>query len=485
MSHSCENYDTSNPVVLTIEGVYKHGENEALTVSQNVVFKDIQRDGSGNITSQDIIPIQRNHLYKVILTPKYDNGALVFDEIDYAIQVNDWQTGETLVFAGDEKLTAQSTPSFTVTGASSVSGGTGTNGTTNPTAIYTGKENHSVYLTVTSNTTGTMLESTTFPSTQYGLVSSSTTNDANGNLVEVYKIDIDENIQSAEEHTFTLSNAINTSLARTFVLKKIDPRLNPLWWMAQYNMKADGVMETAHSDAAGARIWNFTDAQTVTLSGYHMPSLAEMASVFPADNTTANSTRVSSLSDDRTNPTEYSEIARSVGGATVAASKSVMYRVNTGSDFYAIRFIGTKYASAWHYQFVSTPCKGYVLESYLIDDATTLSEAKTALLTIASSTVWKTFPSDNANLSPEDILSSNRYAYVQRFLPACGNGNSSSDTASNRGVGDYIYSWTSTTKPASSTGGPGFVLHINYTGNNCLMHLTPDMANTIRMFKNY
>ncbi len=219
MSHSCENYDTSDPVVLTIEGVYKHGENEALTVSQNVVFKDIQRDGSGNITSQDIIPIQRNHLYKVILTPKYNNGALVFDEIDYAIQVNDWQTGETLVFAGNTNLTATSTPDFEATEGISSVVTTEADGKTNPTTIVTPTVHATtVKLKVTSATTGTMLSCPEFDSSKgrYDIIS--TTNDANGNLVEIYQIDIYENVLTNESFTFTIHNAISTALSRSFLL---------------------------------------------------------------------------------------------------------------------------------------------------------------------------------------------------------------------------------------------------------------------------
>ena len=245
MSYSCENYDTSNPTILTIEGVYKHGESQSLNVSQQVEFRDVVRDGSGAITSQEVIPLQRNHLYKVVLSPKYDLGGLVFDKISYSIQVIDWQSGETLKFAGDENLTKQSTPSFTVSGALSLSG-TESDGKTNPTIIYTGIDEHSVYLTVTSQTTGTMLESTTFPSTQYGLVSSATTNDANGNLVETYKIDMDNNIAVATDYTFTLSNAINTSLARTFVLKK-RPKL-PIEYFAEGNVRA----------ANNAGVWSFS-----------------------------------------------------------------------------------------------------------------------------------------------------------------------------------------------------------------------------------
>ena len=208
-------------------------------MTQDVVFRDIVRDGSGNITSNDVIQILRNHLYKVVLTPKYDNGSLVFDEIGYRIQVADWQTGETVVFAGDANLTAQSTPSFTVTGALSVSG-TEADGVTNPTLIYTGVDDHSVYLKVTSNTTGTMLECPTFDSTKYGLVASETTNDADGNLVETYKIDIDGDVALNTDYTFTLSNAINTSLSKTFVLKT-RPKL-PLEYVAEGNVKSNAAV---------------------------------------------------------------------------------------------------------------------------------------------------------------------------------------------------------------------------------------------------
>ena len=241
--------------------MYKHGENQALNVSQQVVFRNVVRDNSGNITSQDIIPIQRNHLYKVILTPKYNNGALVFGEMDYAIQVNDWQTGETLVFAGDEKLTAQSTPSFTVSGAQTVISEE-SDGVTNPTLIYAGINNHSIYLTVTSQTTGTMLESTTFPSTQYGLISSSTTNDADGNLVEIYKIDLDDNIQSITGYTFTLSNAINTNLARTFVLMK-RPKL-PIEYFATGNLKEEGGKHIIMNPTNAGSVYTKAQVQTDT-----------------------------------------------------------------------------------------------------------------------------------------------------------------------------------------------------------------------------
>ena len=190
-----------------------------MNVSQQVTFRNIVRDGSGNVTSDDVIPLQRNHLYNVVLTPKYDNGALVFDEIDYAIQVVDWQNGETIVFAGDANLTATSTPSFTVTGAKYLRG-TEVDGKTNPTRVVGKFSAFTLTLTATSQTTGTMLECAAFDSSKgsYDLVS--TTNDANGNLVETYEINVNNNVLcGGATYTFTISNAINTALSRTFVLK--------------------------------------------------------------------------------------------------------------------------------------------------------------------------------------------------------------------------------------------------------------------------
>ena len=362
--------------------MYKHGENQALNVSQQVVFRDVVRDGSGNVISQDVIPLQRNHLYKVVLTPKYNLGTLEFEKIDYAIQVVDWQNGETIKFTGDTNLTHQSTPSFTVTGALSVSG-TEVDGVTNPTLIVTGIDDHSVYLTVTSNTTGTMLESATFPSTQYGLVSSATTNDADGNLVETYKIDIDDNIAKATPHTFTLSNAINTSLSKTFVLKKIDPKMNPLWWVATGHVKnftadSDGKWEfqppihgllgyyflytTAMEKFAynpnvtkttGYDEWHAVGIQGKDGNYYHLPCQKEWESIWPLlrayDGTGDYYTQIPSktILNEGISCWGFSSTTKSgITGKSYWSDASA-----DGRTRYAIRFLGEDYCSVWRYEF--------------------------------------------------------------------------------------------------------------------------------------
>ena len=355
---TCENYDTSNPTILTIEGVYKHGENQALNVSQQVVFRDVVRDGSGNITSQDVIPLQRNHLYKVVLTLKYNLGALEFEKIDYAIQVVDWQNGETIKFTGDANLTHQSTPSFTVRNAVSVSG-TESDGVTNPTLLYAGIDDHSIYLIVTSEMTGTMLECPTFPSTQYGLVSSATTNDANGNLVETYKIDIDNNISFATDYTFTLSNAINTSLARTFVLKR-RPKL-PLEYMAETNL-TDRDHFAADNRNSGNYYWGrstvyaaFNNGGSTTVAetgskGWHLPSFDEMMAIAPV-----RSTYYLRWNSNHTNE-NISETVK-IGSETFACTTTYKVVDYTAKIEYVLRYMTTdnKYRSIYRYEAKANP----------------------------------------------------------------------------------------------------------------------------------
>ena len=481
--------------------MYKHGENQALNVSQQVVFRDVVRDGSGNITSQDVIPLQRNHLYKVVLTPKYNLGALEFEKIDYAIQVVDWQNGETVKFTGDANLTHQSRPNFTVTNAIAISG-TEADGVTNPTLVCAGIDDHSIYLTVTSETTGTMLESTTFPSTQYGLVSSATTNDGNGNLVETYKIDIDDNIAMVAEYTFTLSNAINTSLSRTFVLKK-RPKL-PLEYMAVGNIRSltqtDGYWiidnevnayssaffnwSTASAnfgtdDGTGFNRFNalcsYTDPDTgVTTTGnYHMPTINEWYGILPS-----SGVQVFRVSQN-TNTTESNELKTVIGQNVLQGYSSQFYRTwSTSYDdvTYALRFIndpiyGNSYRCAYRYQFFfpSTTPQGklgrYVVSCIYVGDdpsITSVNDVKAAF--------W-------ANTNGKEVIT--------RTIPCTSSSpNGQANTGSGSGSGynpPYNTSYrssTSATQGFACPVGPTLYIVSSYP------YLTASSGNSVRLFSN-
>lgn len=85
---------TDGVTVFNIQGIYKRGENDKLEVDYDIPFID---------ENGDVIPIERNHIYKVNLLRK-ENTPTEFAAMSYTITVVDWATGETLkVTHGDLK----------------------------------------------------------------------------------------------------------------------------------------------------------------------------------------------------------------------------------------------------------------------------------------------------------------------------------------------------------------------------------------------
>ena len=221
---------------------------------------------------------------------------------------------------------------------------------------------------------------------------------------------------------------------------------NPLWRVAQYNMLANNSMATSHSiyssGTTGTQVWNFNDAKGIGLSGYHQPTMKEQASIFPMDKTTGSGTNVWALSETLASPKAFSEITCTVNGADVAASTSYIGK-NASKDYYAVRFIGTNYASAWHYKWVTSPCAGLLIESYLISSSLSASEAQALLATLASSTIFTgAANAAAANQTPASTTVTTN-GFVQRFLPACGYKDGSSGTADSS-VGTRGSYWSST-----------------------------------------
>lgn len=86
---------TDGVTIINVQGIYKRGENENLEVNYDIPFIDS--------STGKVIPIERNHLYKVTLGRK-DNTPTEFAAMSYSIEVVDWNTGETLKLAsGDLK----------------------------------------------------------------------------------------------------------------------------------------------------------------------------------------------------------------------------------------------------------------------------------------------------------------------------------------------------------------------------------------------
>ena len=247
--------------------------------------------------------------------------------------------------------------------------------------------------------------------------------------------------------TTTISNWETVNSTPTYNIAP-DIRRNPLWYVAQYNMAQDKRSFVAAHSTASQYVFTLDDALEANIAGYHVPSRDEQLSIIPSDNASANGTNIFGLSTTYTlaAPYEFSEIACNVGNNPITASTSVFGRY-ANKDFYAVRFINTPYASAWHYKWLTSPCNGLLIESYLLYDVTTLDKAKDVLQNLASSTIFTgSLGSASANQTPEETTEKEK-GFVQRFLPACGAKSSSSgQAASLQGVNGYYWSSTSDTK---------------------------------------
>ena len=212
---------------------------------------------------------------------------------------------------------------------------------------------------------------------------------------------------------------------------------NPLWWVAQYNMAENKTSFVTSHSTESQYCFNWNDAYAGNVANYHLPSIAEFESIFPC----YGNTDIFSLSETLASPKEFSG-ACNIGGSSVSANTSVIGK-NADADYYAVRFIGTQYASAWHYKLVTSPCNGMLIESYLISGGCAdVADAMTILAGLASSTIFTgSANASGANQTPESTTVTAN-AFIQRFLPACGgNSTDGSGTASNN-QGSVGYYWS-------------------------------------------
>ena len=234
----------------------------------------------------------------------------------------------------------------------------------------------------------------------------------------------------------------------------LDPSNNPLWWVAQYNLAQNKTSFVAAHSTTSQYVFTFSDAnQNVSVSGYHLPTFVEHVSIMPCDQTSSTGTIISNLSETLSSPKEFHEVACTVGGSSVSANTSVIGK-NAEDDYYAVRFIGTDYASAWHYKWITSPYNGVLIESYLISCAS-VADAKTILADLATSTIFTgSYPAGAANQTPESTTATIS-GFCQRFLPACGyrfnSYNGGSGTA-DYGIETYGYYWSAVEAPNGTSG---------------------------------
>ena len=278
-------------------------------------------------------------------------------------------------------------------------------------------------------------------------------------------------ITDAAGQTLTTSNqyTYTISVKNKLIFK------NPLWWVAQYNLAEDGTSFVTEHSTTSQYLFDYNDAMSANIQGYHVPSHEEQVSIIPSDKLLTSGTDIFSISTyTLNNPYEFSETASNIGGTTVAASTSVFGK-NADYDYYAVRFINTPYCSAWHYIWATSPTSGLLIESYLLDGIMTLEEAKAALADLASSTTFtKSAGAVTANQTPETLVATPN-CYVQRFLPACGDRNYSGVAQVAMGTSGFYRSSTSVGDNAYNWGITKSFLHCGFGG------LTS--GNSVRLFK--
>lgn len=185
---------------------------------------------------------------------------------------------------------------------------------------------------------------------------------------------------------------------------------NPLWKVAQYNVAEGGTSFVSSHSTESQYVFSWADANSnsISISGYHLPTWAEQVKIIPSTNASANGTNW--FSAVKTDPTPMD-----------SNSGKGWYTADPRNNVYAVRIVDGV-LTAWHYQWVTSPCNGLQIDSYVLayqhtgdGDTWTDAEMQAILALLPSSSVWTTAA---ANVSPESSPSNT--SRCTRFLPACG-----------------------------------------------------------------
>lgn len=217
--------------------------------------------------------------------------------------------------------------------------------------------------------------------------------------------------------------------------------LNPLYWVAQYNVKTiEGVTDPETSSPAAATefytyhavpgnvyLWYNSEKTGVAgaskMTGYHLPSRNEQVSVIPSNTSTDFGYDIFLQNNtSATNPFIMTQIACDVAGTAVPAGLKSYFLKNGYLDYYAVRFVdiggsGSDYASAWHYRMY--PGNGLAITSYMLaTKPTTDEQAKQILAALPYSPVWEGTPNVAPHASGDTPPTGS--SLVTRFIPATG-----------------------------------------------------------------
>ncbi len=261
----------------------------------------------------------------------------------------------------------------------------------------------------------------------------------------------------------------------------VDIKMNPLWYVAEYNMTntTTATTLTMGTNLTHCYFYTWADAMakfsnnsTSKLAYYwgnktirnqsgtwHLPTVYEMNSIIPSSISPTNwvsevyvSIPTNIIPEVGTGATFNKSVKISFGyndatkgtGGTYMTESSYWYR-KSEREFYAIRYCGTNYCSVWKYELTGDAYNNNLvltITSKLLGVSLTTAQANSSFGT--NETKWEsefanlTFTSSNSNID-------NTYGAVQRTFYGAGDrinsSGASSDDDNNRGRGIY---WTAT-----------------------------------------
>jgi len=297
--------------------------------------------------------------------------------------------------------------------------------------------------------------------------------------IEVGHSDVNHTVSLGDwTHSSTVANFYNVDYRTAQSTTKMTNNL--LYYVAQYNNKSKTAFESTHDvvditsgTITGKPVFTYSDASSCSISGYHVPSVGELCGIIPCNTLTSIGPNMFNevTSTNAASPYEFQETEANRNSTAISTPvKSVMIRGNAANEIYAVRFINTDYASAWHYKWGGN---GMIIESYVLNmKPTTLEEGKLVLGALPSSPVWAT----TANLAPGADTAGKSYCF--RYLPGCGYKSGTSGTA-NVDVGNYGLYWSKTSAGSSRA------MNLDLTsGHLQVSNSSTSYCYSVRMFKN-
>ena len=265
--------------------------------------------------------------------------------------------------------------------------------------------------------------------------------------------------------------ATNTASYTVNVTTK-DIKMNPLWYVATYNMGSSTSME---SSLNAGYFHNWADAMSKyaasttsytaytnankTISGqtgtWHLPVKGEWLSVQPGDGTNMFGFVSSGTTAYKS---AYATPVWGYNTATKAGISETSYFVKVSDkEMHAIRFIGTDYVSAWKYELLggfTSGEYGYLKISATLIDGSSITDE-------SSAATWY-----NSNFSSV-TFGNNESAFAQeRTFYARGNHNGSSAATADGSIGTSGNYWSATEGSSTSAWYLGFSSSIAYVYNS-------------------